>query len=75
MGMYKRMLIEQQEDALEARYGKHSVYITEDEEHVLDDDEYDEWLAVLEQKAAAERLAQSWPDNEDGWRASMEEAA
>ena len=74
MGRMKDLLIEAEDLSIETGR-RHTVYLTEDSVHILDDDEHDEWLAMLEQKAEAERLAQSWPEHEDGWRASMEEMA
>ena len=82
MGRMKELVIEAEDLTIETGR-RHTVYLTEDEVHILDDDEYDEWLAMLEMKAAAERdrmaevesarIAQSWTD-EDAWM-QAEEAA
>ena len=82
VGMMKQMLIERQEDELERRYGKHAVYMTEDEVHILDDDEYEEWMKLVESVTAEKdkmadveeaRIASSWTD-EGAWM-QAEEAA
>ena len=80
LGMMKRMLIEAQEDELERRYGGHTVYITEDDTHILDDDEWEAWNAMLEAKGCErdamadveeQRIARSWNEN-DAWMQAEE---